>query len=64
MITRKESMPKLTDIHCENLKQEKLDAYKKDLESKQIEKKANGMSSANHRFLLKKLKLSKNNSKS
>jgi hypothetical protein len=34
------------------------------LESKQIEKKANGMSSANHRFLLKKLKLSKNNSKS
>jgi small subunit ribosomal protein S15 len=36
-ITRKESMRKLTDIHCDNLKQERLDAYKKELESQQLE---------------------------
>lgn len=36
-ITRKESMRQLTRIHCENLRQEKLDDYRKELESKQID---------------------------
>lgn len=36
-ITRKESLVKLTDIHCENLRQERLMAYRKQLESQQIE---------------------------
>jgi small subunit ribosomal protein S15 len=40
-ITRKESLRKLTDIHCENLKQERLEAYKKDLESQQLDFLAN-----------------------
>ena len=40
-ITRKESMRKLTDIHCENLRQEKLETYKKELELKQIDFLAN-----------------------
>lgn len=35
-ITRKESLQKLTDIHCENLKQEKLAEYRKILEEQQI----------------------------
>lgn len=36
-ITRKESLVKLTDIHCEKIKSERLDAYKKILQSKQLE---------------------------
>lgn len=40
-ITRKESLRKLTDLHCENVKQERLDAYKKDLESQQLDFLAN-----------------------
>lgn len=36
-ITRKESLRKLTDIHCENVKQERLEAYRKELESKQLD---------------------------
>lgn len=35
-ITRKESLQKLTDIHCENLRQEKLAEYRKTLEEQQI----------------------------
>ncbi|XP_005178354.1 small ribosomal subunit protein uS15m [Musca domestica] len=35
-ITRKESLQKLTDIHCEKLRQEKLDEYRKTLEEQQI----------------------------
>lgn len=35
-ITRKESLKKLCKIHCDNVRQERLDAYKKELESKQI----------------------------
>uniref|UniRef100_A0A1I8PAX0 Small ribosomal subunit protein uS15m n=1 Tax=Stomoxys calcitrans TaxID=35570 RepID=A0A1I8PAX0_STOCA len=35
-ITRKESLQKLTDIHCENLKQQKLAEYRKTLEEQQI----------------------------
>lgn len=35
-ITRKESLRKLTDIHCESVKQERLDAYRKELEAKQL----------------------------
>uniref|UniRef100_A0A1A9WI43 Small ribosomal subunit protein uS15m n=1 Tax=Glossina brevipalpis TaxID=37001 RepID=A0A1A9WI43_9MUSC len=35
-ITRKESLVKLTDIHCEKLRQAKLDAYRKELEEEQI----------------------------
>lgn len=36
-ITRKESLVKLTDIHCEKIKTERLYAYKKILQSKQLE---------------------------
>ncbi|XP_061395767.1 small ribosomal subunit protein uS15m [Musca vetustissima] len=35
-ITRKESLQKLTDIHCEKLRQEKLAEYRKTLEEQQI----------------------------
>ncbi|XP_037814154.1 28S ribosomal protein S15, mitochondrial [Lucilia sericata] len=35
-ITRKESLQKLTDIHCEQLKQERLNEYRKTLEEQQI----------------------------
>lgn len=36
-ITRKESLQKLTKIHCESLRQDRLAAYKKELESKQLD---------------------------
>lgn len=36
-ITRKESLQKLVSIHCNKLKQEKLNAYRKKLESQQLE---------------------------
>lgn len=35
-ITRKESLQKLTDLHCEQLKQQRLDEYRKILEEQQI----------------------------
>lgn len=35
-ITRKESLQKLTDIHCENVRQERLAEYRKTLEEQQI----------------------------
>lgn len=35
-ITRKESLQKLTEIHCDNIREERLGEYKKILESKQI----------------------------
>lgn len=35
-ITRKESLQKLTDIHCEELKQQRLAEYRKTLEEQQI----------------------------
>lgn len=35
-ITRKESLRKLTDIHCEKLRQDKLDTYRKHLEAQQL----------------------------
>lgn len=35
-ITRKESLQKLTDIYCENLKEERLEAYHKQLQAQQI----------------------------
>lgn len=35
-ITRKESLVKLTDIHCENIRNERLAAYRKQLEDKQL----------------------------
>lgn len=35
-ITRKESLKKLCKIHCDEVRQERLDAYKKELESKQV----------------------------
>lgn len=35
-ITRKESLVKLTDIHCENIRNERLAAYRKQLEDEQI----------------------------
>lgn len=35
-ITRKESLQKLTDLYCENLKQERLDALRKNLEAQMI----------------------------
>lgn len=35
-IARKESIRKLTNIHCENVKKERLDAYKAELESQQL----------------------------
>lgn len=43
-VTRKESLKKLAILHCENLKQQRLDAYRNILESQQVE------------FLEKKLK--------
>jgi small subunit ribosomal protein S15 len=36
-ITRKESMRKLTKIHCTNIRKEKLENYRKELESKQLD---------------------------
>lgn len=36
-ITRKESLVKLTDIHCENIRKERISAYRKELEAKQLE---------------------------
>ncbi|KAL7737027.1 hypothetical protein ACLKA6_005253 [Drosophila palustris] len=35
-ITRKESLQKLTDIYCENIKEERLEAYHKELQAQQI----------------------------
>lgn len=35
-ITRKESLKKLCKIHCDGVRQERLDAYRKQLESKQV----------------------------
>jgi len=35
-ITRKESLKKLCKIHCDGVRQERLDSYKKELEAKQI----------------------------
>ncbi|XP_055387099.1 28S ribosomal protein S15, mitochondrial [Condylostylus longicornis] len=35
-ITRKESLQKLTNTHCENIRQERLDEYRKYLQSQQI----------------------------
>lgn len=35
-ITRKESLRKLTDIHCNKVRQDRLDAYRKQLEAKQL----------------------------
>jgi small subunit ribosomal protein S15 len=40
-ITRKESLVKLTNQHCDKIKQERLDAYRKQLESQQLEFLAN-----------------------
>lgn len=36
-ITRKESLVKLTDIHCDGLRTEKLESFKKNLKSQQID---------------------------
>lgn len=36
-ITRKESLVKLTDIHCEDIKTERLESYKNSLKNQQIE---------------------------
>lgn len=35
-ITRKDSLRKLTDLHCENIREERLKAYRKELEDQQI----------------------------
>jgi len=35
-ITRKESLQKLTDIYCEKIKEERLEAYHKELQAQQI----------------------------
>lgn len=35
-ITRKDSLRKLTDSHCENIREERLKAYRKELEDQQI----------------------------
>jgi len=37
LIARKDSMRKLTDTYCENIRQKKLDEYRKALEAKQLE---------------------------
>lgn len=37
MMSRRESLTKLTDIHCENMRNERLAAYRKQLESQQVE---------------------------
>lgn len=36
-VTRRESLTKLTDIHCDDIKNERLAAYRKQLESQQID---------------------------
>lgn len=36
-ITRKESLTKLTDLHCNRVRDERLDAYRQQLEAQQIE---------------------------
>lgn len=36
-VTRKGALRKLTDIHCENIRQERLKAYREELDSKKIE---------------------------
>lgn len=36
-ITRRESLTKLTNIHCENVRNERLVAYRKQLESQQVD---------------------------
>lgn len=36
-ITRRESLTKLTNIHCDNIRDERLAAYRKQLESQQID---------------------------
>lgn len=36
-VTRRESLTKLTNIHCDNIRDERLAAYRKQLESQQIE---------------------------
>lgn len=36
-VTRRESLTKLTNIHCDNIRHERLAAYRKQLESQQIE---------------------------
>jgi small subunit ribosomal protein S15 len=36
-ITRKDSLRKLTDKHCTDIKQQKLDAYKASLEAQQVD---------------------------
>jgi small subunit ribosomal protein S15 len=36
-ITRKDSLRKLTDLHCDEIKQQRLDAYRKVLESQQLD---------------------------
>lgn len=35
-VERKASLRKLTDIHCEEIKEKRLDAYRKELESQQL----------------------------
>lgn len=35
-ITRKDSLRKLTDSHCDNIREERLSAYRKELEDQQI----------------------------
>lgn len=44
MVTRRKSLTKLTNIHCDNIREERLAVYRKELESQQID------------FLEKKLK--------
>lgn len=36
-ITRKESLVKLTDIHCDNIRNERISAYRSELEAKQLQ---------------------------
>lgn len=36
-VTRKKSLRKLTDIHCEKIRQERLDAYRAELDDQKIE---------------------------
>jgi len=36
MVTRKGSLIKLTNLHCEKVRQDRLEAYRKELESKQL----------------------------
>lgn len=37
MVTRRGSLTKLTNIHCDNIKEERLAAYRKHLESQQVD---------------------------